>query len=142
MVFGGLMLKNVILFLVGFFCVFIGFGTAFVDGWINPFTLPPDYILSDKEQWSLLGPIYLVIGLSVWIWLFAVGNIMSPFLSVVRIVKNHFTPSSMELDEEKARTASVLVDKDGNARANFNSPKFQAAFERILHQLRNCEPRK
>ena len=102
------MLKNVILFFVGLFCVFIGLGTAFVDGWINPFTLQLGHILSGKEQWALLGPVYLLIGLSVWILLFAV-----PVLSVARIVRNYFTPSSMELDEEKARTASVLVDKDG-----------------------------
>ncbi|MDX7855091.1 hypothetical protein SJU92_03530 [Aeromonas caviae] len=46
-----------------------------------------------------------------------------------------FGSASLSLDEDKAKSASVIVDKDGNVQANMQSEAFQRAFQQSVIEL-------
>ncbi|MBL0450418.1 hypothetical protein UXA55_06455 [Aeromonas caviae] len=53
----------------------------------------------------------------------------------VEWLHSKFGSSSLSLDEEKAKTAAVIVDKDGNVQVNMQSEAFQRAFEQSVNEL-------
>ncbi|MNC16171.1 hypothetical protein D3C76_804130 [compost metagenome] len=58
----------------------------------------------------------------------------------VEWLHSKFGSSSLSLDEDKAKSADVIVDKDGNVQVNMQSKAFQRAFEQSVNELSRLRP--
>lgn len=53
----------------------------------------------------------------------------------VEWLSDRFGTASLSLDEDKAKSAPVIVDKDGNVQVNMQSEAFQLAFQQSVNEL-------
>ncbi|RUR54142.1 hypothetical protein [Aeromonas veronii] len=63
------------------------------------------------------------------------ANLFTLITTPVEWLSDKFGTASLSLDEDKAKSASVIVDKDGNVQVNMQSEAFQRAFQQSLREL-------
>ncbi|HDX9010354.1 hypothetical protein [Aeromonas dhakensis] len=62
-------------------------------------------------------------------------NLLTLIATPVEWLSDKFGTASLSLDEDKAKSAPVIVDKDGNVKVNMQSEAFQRAFQQSVHEL-------